>query len=169
MNFWKIDWLKFIGIINYCINPLHTTDLFWYPLKTSENLWFSDVFRGYKERSVGWNGLILAFTDWRISRYCVNSVQIPSFFWSVFSRIWTEYGPEKTPYLDTFHAARYLDINPGDLELCVCNGNNNLVLYQWEHDYGLDITSFSVLSFVELLFFVVVLFIFVFRSDFCMV
>ena len=25
-------------------------------------------------------------------------------FWSVFSHIWTEYGPEKTPYLDTFHA-----------------------------------------------------------------
>ena len=34
-----------------------------------------------------------------------------SFFWSLFSRIWTKYrnlrskyGPEKTPYLDTFHA-----------------------------------------------------------------
>ena len=25
-------------------------------------------------------------------------------FWSVFSRIRTEYGPEKTAYLDTFHA-----------------------------------------------------------------
>ena len=48
--------------------------------------------------------------------HCMKSVQIPSFFWSVFSRIRTEYGdllfspnagkygPEKTPYLDTFHA-----------------------------------------------------------------
>ena len=27
-----------------------------------------------------------------------------SFFWSVFSRSRTEYGAEKTPYLDTFHA-----------------------------------------------------------------
>ena len=26
------------------------------------------------------------------------------FFWSVFSSIRTEYGPEKTPYLDTFYA-----------------------------------------------------------------
>ena len=26
------------------------------------------------------------------------------FFWSVFSHIRTEYGPEKTPYLDVFHA-----------------------------------------------------------------
>ena len=40
------------------INPFHATDLFWYPLKTSENLWFSDVFRGYQKRSVAWNGLI---------------------------------------------------------------------------------------------------------------
>ena len=54
--------------------------------------------------------------------HCVESAQIPSFFWSVFSHIWTEYGeirtrknsvfspnagkygPEKTPYLETFHA-----------------------------------------------------------------
>ena len=34
---------------------------------------------------------------------CVKSVQIRNFFWSVFSRIRTEYGPGKTPYLDTFH------------------------------------------------------------------
>ena len=51
----------------------------------------------------------------------MKSVQIRSFFWSVFSRIRSEYGeirsylsifspnagksgPEKTPYLDTFHA-----------------------------------------------------------------
>ena len=29
------------------------------------------------------------------------------FFWSVFSRIFAEYGPEKTPYLDTFHAVSF--------------------------------------------------------------
>ena len=28
------------------INPYYATGLFPYPLKTSENLWFSDVFRG---------------------------------------------------------------------------------------------------------------------------
>ena len=33
--------------------------------------------------------------------HCVKSVQI---LWSVFSCIRTEYGPEKTPYLDTLHA-----------------------------------------------------------------
>ena len=43
--------------------------------------------------------------------HCVKIVQIRSFFWSVFSCIRTntgKYGPEKTPYLDTFHAV----INP---------------------------------------------------------
>ena len=42
--------------------------------------------------------------------HCVKSVEIPSFFWSVFSCIQTKYGdslgkygPEKTPHLDTFH------------------------------------------------------------------
>ena len=56
----------------------------------------------------------------QIYKHCVKSVQIRSFYWSVFSRIRTEYGeteylsvfssntgkygPEKTPYLDTFHA-----------------------------------------------------------------
>ena len=28
------------------LNPFHVTCLFPYPLKTSENLWFSDVLRG---------------------------------------------------------------------------------------------------------------------------
>ena len=37
--------------------------------------------------------------------HCVKSVQIRSFFWSVFSHIWTEHG-EKLPYLETFHSDR---------------------------------------------------------------
>ena len=40
------------------------------------------------------------------NRHCVKSVPIQSNFWSVFSHIRTEYGPEITPYLDTFHAVR---------------------------------------------------------------
>ena len=28
------------------VDPFHFNVLFLYPLKTSENLWFSDVFRG---------------------------------------------------------------------------------------------------------------------------
>ena len=37
------------------------------------------------------------------STHCVISVQIRSFFWSVFSRNTGKYGPERTPYLETFH------------------------------------------------------------------
>ena len=56
-------------------------------------------------------------------KLCVKSVKIRSFFWSVFSRIRTEYGEirsnhvfssnagkygaEKTPYMDTFHAVKF--------------------------------------------------------------
>ena len=50
---------------------------------------------------------------WRY--HCVKSVQIRSFFWSVFSNIRTEYGeklpqkkPEKTPYFDNFHAVKFV-------------------------------------------------------------
>ena len=58
--------------------------------------------------------------------HCVKSVQTRSFLWSLFSCIRTEYventkkifspntgkyGPEKTPYLDTFHAVTMKDLN----------------------------------------------------------
>ena len=53
------------------------------------------------------------------STRCVKSVQIQSLFWSVFSCIWTEfspntgkYGPEKIPYLDTFHVVTLYFICP---------------------------------------------------------
>ena len=34
------------------INTFHATGVFLYSLKTLENLWFSDVFRGCRKRSV---------------------------------------------------------------------------------------------------------------------
>ena len=39
-------------------------------------------------------------------KHCVKSVQIRNYFWSVFSCIRIEYGPEITPHLDTFHAVK---------------------------------------------------------------
>ena len=36
----------------------------------------------------------------------MKRVQIWSFFWSVFSCLWTEHGPDKNLCLDTFHAVR---------------------------------------------------------------
>ena len=40
------------------VNQFHATDFFSYALKTSEDPWFSDAFRGYQKRSVAWNGLM---------------------------------------------------------------------------------------------------------------
>ena len=36
--------------------------------------------------------------------HCMKSIQIQSFFWSLFSANAGKLGPEKTPYFDTFHA-----------------------------------------------------------------
>ena len=41
--------------LNHCLlnfNPLNATGRFLYPLKTSENLWFSDVFKEYRKRLI---------------------------------------------------------------------------------------------------------------------
>ena len=42
----------------YSINTSHATGLFLQPLKRSENLWFSDVFRRHRKRPVAWDGLM---------------------------------------------------------------------------------------------------------------
>ena len=52
---------------------------------------------------------------YRNKNHCLKSAQIRSFFWSVFSRIRTEYGPAKTPYFDTFHAVKI----QGDFQTCI--------------------------------------------------
>ena len=68
------------------------------------------VFREYKIEKITRNELTAQEQIWNILQgvHYVKNVQIRSFFWSVFSCIRTEYagkyGPEKTPYLDTFQA-----------------------------------------------------------------
>ena len=52
------------------LNPIHATDLFLYPLKIWENLWFSDVFRRCKKRPVAWNEPWMAyFMTYLVSKY----------------------------------------------------------------------------------------------------
>ena len=63
---WFVKHLSYRQIVNCyvkiifqsAINPFNVTGLFLHPLKTSKNLWFSDVFRGYRKRQMVWNGLI---------------------------------------------------------------------------------------------------------------
>ena len=45
------------------IKPFSTNVPLLYPLKTSENLWFSDVFRGYRSGTFVKNGLITTFSQ----------------------------------------------------------------------------------------------------------
>ena len=41
-------------------NPFQANVPCLYTLKTSQNLWFSDVFRGYGNGALAWNGLSIA-------------------------------------------------------------------------------------------------------------
>ena len=69
-NFWEQIFYKTIlaaASVNEkkcSLDLFHATGLFLHPLKTSKNLWFSDVFRGYRKRSVAWNGLIISFWEY---------------------------------------------------------------------------------------------------------
>ena len=51
---WYVHFSLFISVFH---SPFHTTGLFLYPLKTSESLWFFNVFRGNKKRPMVWYGL----------------------------------------------------------------------------------------------------------------
>ena len=44
------EWFNY----QWVVEPFHATDFFLYPWK---NLWFSDVFKGYRKRPVVWKGL----------------------------------------------------------------------------------------------------------------
>ena len=43
------------------VNLLYATGFFLYPQKTSENRWFSDVFRGYWKKPVAEKGFLYSF------------------------------------------------------------------------------------------------------------
>ena len=51
-SFYRIDFQAILSAAGFLFNPFHATGLFLYPLKTSENQRFSDVFRGYRKRPV---------------------------------------------------------------------------------------------------------------------
>ena len=54
--------------LNSSINPSHATGLFLYLLKTSENLWLSDVLRGYRKKPVTRNRLTISegYFSWNL-------------------------------------------------------------------------------------------------------
>ena len=56
----------FRGISNY-INQFYAITLLLQPLKTSEYIWFSDVFRGYRKKSAAWKRLRMIGTVRKLS------------------------------------------------------------------------------------------------------
>ena len=51
-------YLAFVLLQEAAVNPFHIIGLLHYPLKTSQNLWFSHIFNGYRKRKVAYNGLM---------------------------------------------------------------------------------------------------------------
>ena len=47
-----------------------TVPFLLYPVKTSENQRYFDVFRGYKKRKIAWNWLMIDFMDSSASKVC---------------------------------------------------------------------------------------------------
>ena len=60
-----------------------------------------------------------------ISNHCVKNVQIRSFFWSEYRKIWTR----KTSYLGTLHAVNYLISVPCFSKILECIMYNRLYKY----------------------------------------
>ena len=91
----------------HCVKSVQTRSFFWSVfsrIRTEygpEKTPYLDTFLAVTTISLN-----MCYMDYSKTKHCVKSVQIRSFFWSVFSHIRTEYGPEKTPYLDTFDAVR---------------------------------------------------------------
>ena len=80
------------------------------PWKHLENLWFSDVFRGYRKGLVAWYGLRWIITAWKVSKYgVISGPYIPAFGmnterYELSLRIQSECGKirlEITRYLDS--------------------------------------------------------------------
>ena len=67
----QLPWLGALLCLGFCqksfrkyldwLNPYSLNVTFLYPLKTSENLGFSDVFRGYRKVTLGQYGLKCTF------------------------------------------------------------------------------------------------------------
>ena len=54
------------------------------PLKTGENLWFSDVFRGYRNGILPWNGLRKCW-DWNHTKHKIVRMSIMLILKNIFS------------------------------------------------------------------------------------
>ena len=101
--------MVYVCLTNMCMvessvdNPFHTTGLFLYPQKTSENLWFIYlfIFGGYIKRLVAWNRLMRNSLYWNnfllsnillalqnLEKKFLGYQYYSSYFESIFSAGW---------------------------------------------------------------------------------
>ena len=107
------------------VNPFHSASHFLYPLKTSENLWFSNVFRGYRKRPVAWFGLMMI----KSNRASLNQVKLDVFWdakrikmkekggntWNIATSIYMRLNPATLPNVTLLHEcfSRFLNCKNG--------------------------------------------------------
>ena len=94
-------WRFFSQVIIFIRLPMIT----WLFIHPSKILWLfiKELFFHWKALLKLYVSLVVTILEYYVLHY-VKSAQIRIFFWSVFSPIRAEYGPEKAPYLDLFHA-----------------------------------------------------------------
>ena len=79
-------------------NPFHATGIFLYPLKTSENLWFSDIFKGYRKKL--WHEMGWLFKIFRcVLKYFACVSKYFEIFRMCSEKLLTEYFPSFFPFL----------------------------------------------------------------------
>ena len=82
------------------LNPFLVSVSFLYPLKTLENQNFSDVFRGYRNEILAWNGFKIR------DHHCVKRLRIRSFsrqYFPAFGLNMEKIRTRVTPNRDTFY------------------------------------------------------------------
>ena len=84
------------------VNPFHATGQFLYPLKILEDLWFSDIFRGYRNRPVASNELMCRVDMMRylLKYHCRNIKETVSYETLLLESVYFSLCPNKLKFTD---------------------------------------------------------------------
>ena len=93
----RLDWkcqqclIEKINNISWLIKPFNANVSFLYPLKTSENQRLPDVFRGYRNETLAWKGLMFSIflisvgvTSYILAFFDPNFARSRKYFQNVF-------------------------------------------------------------------------------------
>ena len=111
------------------LNPFLATGLFLYPLKTSQNQRFSNVYRGYWKRPLIWNG----FMRW-LERHVLEqfATVIPNPFYATYIFLHPLKTSEKKRFSDVFRGHRKRPIEWNRL-MCLIIPNKHYLWFFWQY------------------------------------